>query len=55
MPETKNIDSLFVELQKTKQHLSILLDEYGGFSGIVSIEDIIEQIVGDIDDEFDEC
>ena len=54
VPETKNIDSLFVELQKTKQHLSILIDEYGGFSGIVSIEDIIEQIVGDIDDEFDD-
>lgn len=54
VPETKNIDSLFVELQKTKQHIAILIDEYGGFSGIVSVEDIIEQIVGDIDDEFDE-
>ena len=54
VPETKNIDSLFVELQKTKQHIAILIDEYGGFSGIVSIEDIIEQIVGDIDDEFDD-
>jgi len=53
-PETKNIDSLFVELQVSKQHIAILIDEYGGFSGIVSIEDIIEQIVGDIDDEFDE-
>lgn len=54
VPETKNIDSLFIELQKTKQHIAILIDEYGGFSGIVSVEDIIEQIVGDIDDEFDE-
>ncbi len=54
VPETKNIDSLFRELQKNKQHLAILIDEYGGFSGIVSVEDIIEQIVGDIDDEFDE-
>lgn len=54
VPETKNIDSLFRELQKKKQHLAILIDEYGGFSGIVSVEDIIEQIVGDIDDEFDE-
>ena len=54
VPETKNIDSLFSELQKEKQHLAILIDEYGGFSGIVSVEDIIEQIVGDIDDEFDE-
>ncbi|MBQ6622498.1 MAG: HlyC/CorC family transporter [Mogibacterium sp.] len=54
VPETKNIDSLFIELQKGKQHIAILIDEYGGFSGLVSIEDIIEQIVGDIDDEFDE-
>lgn len=54
VPETKNIDALFRELQKEKQHLAILIDEYGGVSGIVSVEDIIEQIVGDIDDEFDE-
>lgn len=54
VPETKNIDALFHELQKEKQHLAVLIDEYGGFSGIVSVEDIIEQIVGDIDDEFDE-
>ena len=54
VPETKNIDSLFRELQIERQHLAILIDEYGGFSGIVSVEDIIEQIVGDIDDEFDE-
>ena len=55
VPETKNIDALFHELQREKQHLAILIDEYGGFSGIVSVEDIIEQIVGDIDDEFDEA
>lgn len=54
VPETKNIDTLFVELQKQKQHMAILIDEYGGFSGIVTLEDLIEQIVGDIDDEFDE-
>jgi len=54
VPETKNVDALFKELQKEKQHLAILIDEYGGVSGIVSVEDIIEQIVGDIDDEFDE-
>lgn len=54
VPETKNIDSLFVELQKTKQHIAILIDEYGGFSGIVTMEDIIEEVMGDIDDEYDE-
>ncbi|KGF08984.1 hypothetical protein HMPREF1635_05575 [Clostridiales bacterium S5-A14a] len=54
VPETKNIDSLFFELQKTKNHIAVLIDEYGGFSGIVTMEDIVEEIVGDIDDEYDE-
>ncbi|MDO4745023.1 MAG: hemolysin family protein [Bacillota bacterium] len=54
VPETKNIDSLFIELQTTKQHIAILIDEYGGFSGIVTMEDIIEEVMGDIDDEYDE-
>lgn len=54
VPETKNVDALLFELQKEKQHLAILIDEFGGFSGIVSVEDIVEQIIGDIDDEFDE-
>lgn len=54
VPETKNIDSLFFELQRTKQQMAILIDEYGGFSGIVTVEDLIEEIVGDIDDEYDE-
>lgn len=54
VPETKNIDSLFFELQNSKQHIAILIDEYGGFSGIVTMEDIIEQVMGNIDDEYDE-
>ena len=54
VPETKNIDSLFFELQKLKQQIAILIDEYGGFSGIVTMEDIIEQVMGNIDDEYDE-
>ena len=54
VPETKNIDSLFFELQKTKQQIAILIDEYGGFCGIVTMEDIIEEVMGDIDDEYDE-
>ena len=54
VPETKNIDSLLFELQKTKNHIAVLIDEYGGFSGIVTMEDIVEEIVGEIDDEYDE-
>lgn len=55
VPETKNIDALFRELQNTKNHMAILIDEYGGFSGIVTIEDLIEEIMGNIFDEYDEC
>ncbi len=54
VPETKNIADLFVDMQLKKQHMVILIDEYGGFSGVVSMEDIVEEIMGDIDDEYDE-
>lgn len=54
VPETKNIDDLFKELQSTKNHMAILIDEYGGFSGIVTIEDLIEEVMGNIFDEYDE-
>ena len=53
-PETKNIDELFKELQACKKHMAVLIDEYGGFSGIVSIEDLIEEVMGNIEDEYDE-
>ena len=54
VPETKNIDSLFAELKTTKQHIAILIDEYGGVSGMVTLEDLIEVIVGDIHEEYEE-
>ena len=53
VPETKNIDRLLQELQSTKNYLAILIDEYGGLSGMVTIEDIVEEIVGEIEDEYD--
>lgn len=54
VPETKYIDDLLKELQSTQNHLAIIIDEYGGFSGVVTIEDLLEEIVGEIDDEYDE-
>lgn len=54
VPETKNIDTLFKELQNTKNHMAMLIDEYGGFSGIVTIEDLIEEVMGNILDEYDD-
>lgn len=54
VPESKNIDELFKELQNSKRHIAILIDEYGGFSGIVTIEDLIEEVMGNIEDEYDD-
>lgn len=53
VPETKSADELLKELQQRKVHMAIVVDEYGGTAGLVTIEDIIEEIIGDIQDEYD--
>ena len=53
IPETKAVDELLEEIQRTRNHFAVVIDEYGGTSGIVTFEDIIEEIVGDIRDEYD--
>ena len=53
IPESKPINTLLTEMQKRREHMAIVLDEYGGTSGLITIEDLLEEIVGDIQDEFD--
>lgn len=54
VPENKKLDDLLKDFQSMKSHLAIVVDEYGGTSGLISLEDVIEEIVGDISDEFDD-
>ena len=54
VPETKEADELFRTMQAERHHMAILVDEYGGFSGIVTIEDLVEEIMGDINEEYEE-
>jgi CBS domain containing-hemolysin-like protein len=53
VPETKNLEELLEEFKKKRVHIAIVIDEYGGTSGLITIEDLLEQIVGDIQDEYD--
>ncbi|MEI6554981.1 MAG: gliding motility-associated protein GldE [Paludibacter sp.] len=54
VPETKMIDDLLIEFQENHVHLALVVDEYGGISGLITLEDILEEIVGDISDEYDD-
>ncbi len=53
VPDTKSVDELLKDMQSARMHLAVLVDEYGGTAGLVTIEDVIEEIVGDISDEYD--
>lgn len=54
VPDTRDADELFRDLQKSRRHMAILVDEYGGFSGLVTIEDLVEEIMGEISEEYEE-
>jgi putative hemolysin len=53
VPETKDLAALLAEFRRTNQHMAIVIDEYGAMEGIVTLEDLLEEIVGEIEDEFD--
>ena len=53
VPESKQVDALLSEMQATRQHIAVVVDEYGGTAGLVTIEDLLEEIVGEITDEYD--
>ena len=53
VPETKDLAALLYDFRRTKEHLAIVIDEYGAMEGIVTLEDLLEEIVGEIEDEFD--
>jgi CBS domain containing-hemolysin-like protein len=54
VPESKPVDALLTEMQAKRQHIAVVVDEYGGTAGLITIEDVLEEIVGEITDEYDE-
>ena len=54
VPETMNLDDLIIEFKKTHGQIAVVIDEFGGTSGLISLEDVIEEIIGEVQDEFDE-
>src|SRR5581483_10610729 len=53
VPETKDLGALLTDFRRTNQHMAVVMDEYGSMEGIVTLEDLLEEIVGEIEDEFD--